>query len=90
MRFDVITLFPELFVPFLTSGVTRRAYESGLLDVKFWNPRDFSEGNYRRVEFQTYKAQPIIRLAHRDRHDIAQVARANLDAYNPNHSQILS
>jgi hypothetical protein len=29
MRFDVITLFPELFAPFLASGVTRRAYESG-------------------------------------------------------------
>lgn len=50
MRFDVITLFPELFAPFLTSGVTRRAYESGLVDVKLWNPRDFAEGNYRRVD----------------------------------------
>ncbi len=29
MRFDVITLFPELFAPFLTSGVTRRAFEIG-------------------------------------------------------------
>ena len=27
MRFDVLTLFPELFAPFLESGVTRRAYE---------------------------------------------------------------
>ena len=38
MRFDVITLFPELFSIFLTSGVTRRAYESGLVEVKLWNP----------------------------------------------------
>ena len=29
MRFDVITLFPELFAPFLTAGITRRAYASG-------------------------------------------------------------
>ena len=29
MRFDIITLFPELFAPFLASGVTRRAYASG-------------------------------------------------------------
>ena len=29
MRFDILTLFPELFAPFLASGVTRRAYESG-------------------------------------------------------------
>lgn len=58
MRFDVITLFPELFAPFLTSGVTRRAYESSLLDVKFWNPRDFSEGNYRRVDDRPFGGGP--------------------------------
>ena len=40
MRFDIITLFPELFEPFLKIGITRRAYESGLVDVRLWNPRD--------------------------------------------------
>ena len=50
MRFDIITLFPELFAPLLTSGITRRAYESGLVDVRLWNPRDHAEGNYRPVE----------------------------------------
>ena len=34
MRFDIITLFPELFAPFLASGVTRRAYASGQVDVR--------------------------------------------------------
>ncbi len=50
MRFDVITLFPELFAPFLTAGITRRAYASGQVDVRLWNPRDHAEGNYRRVD----------------------------------------
>ena len=58
MRFDVITLFPELFSPFLISGVTRRAYESGLVDVKLWNPRDFAEGNYRRVDDRPFGGGP--------------------------------
>ena len=58
MRFDVITLFPELFVPFLISGVTRRAYESGLVDVKLWNPRDFAGGNYRRVDDRPFGGGP--------------------------------
>ena len=58
MRFDLITLFPELFTPFLSSGVTRRAYESGLVDVKLWNPRDFSEGNYRRVDDRPFGGGP--------------------------------
>ncbi len=58
MRFDVITLFPELFAPFLISGVTRRAFDSGLVDVKLWNPRDFAGGNYRRVDDRPFGGGP--------------------------------
>ena len=58
MRFDVLTLFPELFEPFLRSGVTRRAYEGGLVDVRLWNPRDFAEGNYRRVDDRPFGGGP--------------------------------
>lgn len=58
MRFDVITLFPELFPPFLTSGVTRRAFESGLVTVRIWNLRDFAEGNYRRVDDRPFGGGP--------------------------------
>lgn len=58
MRFDVITLFPELFAPFLESGVTRRAYESRLVDVRLWNPRDHAEGNYRRVDDRPFGGGP--------------------------------
>jgi tRNA (guanine37-N1)-methyltransferase len=58
MRFDIITLFPELFAPVLTSGITRRAYESGLVDVHFWNPRDHAQGNYRRVDDRSFGGGP--------------------------------
>ena len=58
MRFDVVTLFPELFAPFLTVGITRRAFESGQLDVQFSNPRDFATGNYRRVDDRPYGGGP--------------------------------
>ena len=58
MRFDVITLFPELFAPFLIGGVTRRAYESKLVDVRLWNPRDFAEGNYRRIDDRPFGGGP--------------------------------
>ncbi|RZL93937.1 MAG: tRNA (guanosine(37)-N1)-methyltransferase TrmD [Variovorax sp.] len=58
MRFDVITLFPELFAPFLASGVTRRAYESGQVEVKLWNPRDFAPGNYKRVDDRPFGGGP--------------------------------
>jgi len=58
MRFDIITLFPELFAPLLTSGITRRAYESGLVAVHFWNPRDHAQGNYRRVDDRSFGGGP--------------------------------
>ena len=58
MRFDVVTLFPELFAPFLATGVTRRAFESGLVDVHLANPRDFGTGNYRRVDDRPFGGGP--------------------------------
>jgi tRNA (guanine37-N1)-methyltransferase len=58
MRFDVVTLFPELFAPFLAAGVTRRAYEARLVDVRLWNLRDFAEGNYRRVDDRPFGGGP--------------------------------
>lgn len=58
MRFDIVTLFPELFAPFLTSGITRRAFESGQVQVNLSNPRDFALGNYRRVDDRAYGGGP--------------------------------
>lgn len=58
MRFDVLTLFPELFAPLLTSGITRRAYESGQVEVQLHNPRDFAEGNYRRIDDRPFGGGP--------------------------------
>jgi tRNA (guanine37-N1)-methyltransferase len=58
MRFDIITLFPELFAPLLISGITRRAFDSGQVDVKLSNPRDFAAGNYRRVDDRPFGGGP--------------------------------
>ncbi|MFG6449732.1 tRNA (guanosine(37)-N1)-methyltransferase TrmD [Roseateles sp. BYS180W] len=58
MRFDVITLFPELFEPFLKVGVTRRAYESRQVDVRLWPLREHALDNYRRVDDRPYGGGP--------------------------------
>lgn len=58
MRFDVITLFPELFAPFLSVGITRRAFESRQVDVQCTNLRDFATGNYRRVDDRPFGGGP--------------------------------
>ncbi len=58
MRFDVVTLFPDIFTPLLTTGVTRRAYEAALLEVHFTNPRDFALGKYQRVDDRPFGGGP--------------------------------
>ncbi len=58
MRFDAITLFPELFAPFLAAGVTRRAYESRQVDLRLWPLRDHAEGAYRRVDDRPFGGGP--------------------------------
>ncbi len=58
MRFDVLTLFPELFAPHLAAGVTRRAFGQRLVDVRLWPLRDFAEGAYRRVDDRPYGGGP--------------------------------
>ena len=58
MRFDVITLFPELFSPHLEHGITRRAFEGGQIEVKLWQLRDFADNNYRRVDDRPYGGGP--------------------------------
>jgi tRNA (guanine37-N1)-methyltransferase len=58
VRFDIVTLFPELFEPHLVHGITRRAFESGAVDVKLWPLRDFADNTYRRVDDRPYGGGP--------------------------------
>jgi tRNA (guanine37-N1)-methyltransferase len=81
MRFDVVTLFPELFEPFLKAGVTRRAFESGQVQVRLWNLRDFAEGNYRRVDDRPFGGGPgMVMLAEPLARCLAAVRAERADA----------
>lgn len=58
MQVDVVTLFPEMFGAVTQSGVTRRALEQGLWSFHAWNPRDFTQDNYRRVDDRPFGGGP--------------------------------
>ncbi len=79
MRFDVITLFPELLAPFLGVGVTRRAFESGAVGVHLSNPRDFAQGNYRRVDDRPFGGGPGMVLMPEPLERCLQAVRAQRD-----------
>src|SRR3569623_145188 len=54
MRFDVITLFPELFELATRHGVTGRAVKKGRVTLALWNPRDYTHDRHRTVDARPY------------------------------------
>ena len=58
MRFDIVTLFPELFAPHLEHGVTRRAFEGGAVQVRLWPLREHASDAYRRVDDRPFGGGP--------------------------------
>ena len=58
LRFDVLTLFPELFAPFRAAGITRRAFESGAVELHLWPLREHAQDTYRRVDDRPYGGGP--------------------------------
>ena len=58
MRFDIVSLFPDFVAQIAAHGVVGRAGERGLLSLHGWNPRDYAEGNYRRVDDRPFGGGP--------------------------------
>ncbi|MCI4566765.1 tRNA (guanosine(37)-N1)-methyltransferase TrmD [Lysobacter sp. CFH 32150] len=58
MRIDLVSLFPEFVAQCAGFGVVGRAQERGLLSIHGWNPRDYAEGNYRRVDDRPFGGGP--------------------------------
>ena len=94
MRFDVVTLFPELFTPHLSHGITRRAFESRQVDVRLWPLRDFADDTYRRVDDRPYGGGPgmvmlveplqrALQAVAADRGEATGAARVNVVHFTP-------
>ena len=54
MKFDIITLFPEMLSAIKKEGVIARAMKKSLISINTWQLRDFSSNNYRNVDDKTY------------------------------------
>jgi len=54
MRFDIITIFPELFAGVTECGIIRRAAQAGLVDIRIVNLRDFTKDRHRSVDDRPY------------------------------------
>ena len=58
MRIDVVSIFPAMFDAVRGWGMTRRAIESGQLELELWDPRKFVADTYRRVDDRPYGGGP--------------------------------
>ncbi len=58
MRFDVVTLFPELVESVANVGVLGRAVKNGQIQLNSWNPRDYTRDRHRTVDDRPYGGGP--------------------------------
>ena len=75
MRFDVITLFPEMIVAAAEVGVTGKAIEKGIVELCVWNPRDFTTDIHRTVDDRPYGGGPGMVMKVQPLQDAVQRAR---------------
>lgn len=54
MRFDVLSLFPEMIESCCGCSILKRAIESNIIDVKTINPRDFTQDKHKKVDDTPY------------------------------------
>lgn len=77
LRFDVITLFPEMFAAVCDYGISRRAYEQGLWQLNCWNPRQWSESAYGSVDDRPFGGGPGMVMSPRPLEGAIQAAKAS-------------
>ena len=58
MRFHIITLFPDAFDSYLNESIISRAIQNKKIKVEFYNPRDYSDNKWKRVDQKPYSGGP--------------------------------
>ncbi|HEX3151579.1 MAG TPA: tRNA (guanosine(37)-N1)-methyltransferase TrmD [Gemmataceae bacterium] len=58
MRFDVLTLFPEMFSGYLSESILKLAQQRGLVQVHTWNIRDWATGKHKSVDDRPFGGGP--------------------------------
>lgn len=75
MRFDVVTIFPEMVTAAAACGVTGRAIERKIVSLSVWNPRDYTHDKHRTVDDRPYGGGPGMVMKYQPLHDAVSDAR---------------
>jgi tRNA (guanine37-N1)-methyltransferase len=58
MRFDVLTLFPEIFQGYTSQSILKSALDAGLVEIHLWNIRDWAQGKHKSVDDRPFGGGP--------------------------------
>jgi tRNA (guanine37-N1)-methyltransferase len=76
MRFDVLTLFPEIFQGYLTQSLLKLAIDKGLVEIHLWNIRDWARGKHRSVDDRPFGGGPGMVIMPEPVFDAVEAVRA--------------
>ncbi|MGA2033407.1 MAG: tRNA (guanosine(37)-N1)-methyltransferase TrmD [Thermoguttaceae bacterium] len=88
MRFDLLTLFPEIFSGYLGQSLLKRAIDAGLVEVGLHNPRDWSRDKHKKVDDRPFGGGPGMVLMVEPVVDCVEAIRARHD--DPGHLVMLT
>ncbi|MEI7795837.1 MAG: tRNA (guanosine(37)-N1)-methyltransferase TrmD [Methylococcaceae bacterium] len=77
MRFDVITLFPEMVKQSAACGVTGKAIENEIVTLNVWNPRDYTQDRHKTVDDRPFGGGQGMVMKYQPLHDAVTVAKIN-------------
>ncbi len=80
MRFDVITLFPEMVKQAAACGVTGKAIENEIVTLNVWNPRDYTQDRHKTVDDRPFGGGQGMVMKYQPLHDA--VTAAKIDSQN--------
>lgn len=84
MRFDIVSLFPDMFSVVRDLGVTGRAHRQSRWELGLWNPRDFTHDAHRTVDDRPYGGGPgMVMLAEPLEQAVGAAKSARTDANTP-------
>lgn len=80
MWIGIISLFPEMFKAITDFGVTGRAVKQDLLQIQYWNPRDFTFDKHKTVDDRPYGGGPGMLMMVQPLRDAIHAAKAAANA----------
>ncbi len=75
MRFDVVSLFPDMVTTAAGVGVTGKAIERGIVSLSVWNPRDYTHDKHKTVDDRPYGGGPGMVMKYQPLHDAVTAAK---------------